>query len=99
MGYYYFHYYYYYYYYSSLVRKVGVVHPPGVEPLELPVLIVGEQLLGVLLLAPVHISGLAGQSSNIGTHKDNADPHDGEEGLEGDVVLDAGHGGALWGPH
>ena len=35
--------------------------------------------------------------SNIGTHKDNADPHDGEEGLEGDVVLDAGHGGALWG--
>ena len=47
---------------SSLVRKVGVVHPPGVEPLELPVLIVGEQLLGVLLLAPVHISGLAGQS-------------------------------------
>lgn len=38
-----------------------------------------------------------GLPSNIGTHKDNADPHDGEEGLKGDVVLDAGHGGALWG--
>ena len=47
---------------SSLVRKGGVVHSPGIEPLELPVLIVGEQLAGVLLLAPVHISGLAGQS-------------------------------------
>ena len=48
---------------SSLVRKIGVVHPPGVEPLELPVLIVGHQLGGILLLTPVHISSLAGQSA------------------------------------
>ena len=47
---------------SSLVRKGGVVHSPGVEPLELPVLVVGVQLVVIFLLAPVHISGLAGQS-------------------------------------
>ena len=38
-----------------------------------------------------------GLPSNIGTHKDNAHPHDGEEGLEGDVVLDTFEGGALHG--
>ena len=33
--------------------------------------------------------------SNVGADKDNADPHDDEERLEGDVVLEAGHGEAL----
>ena len=35
--------------------------------------------------------------SNICAHEDNTDTHNGEEGLESDVVLDAGHGGALHG--
>ena len=40
---------------------------------------------------------MVGLPSNICADKDNADTHDGEEGLESDVVLDAGHGGALHG--
>ena len=47
---------------SPLVRDGGVVDSPGVEPLELPVLVVGKQFSGIFLLAPVHISGLTGQS-------------------------------------
>ena len=50
--------------FSSLVRDGGVVHSPRVEPLELSVLVVGKQFGGILLLAPVHISGLTGQSVN-----------------------------------
>ena len=35
--------------------------------------------------------------SNVGADKDNADPHDDEERLESDMVLEAGHSGALHG--
>ena len=35
--------------------------------------------------------------SNVGAHEDNTDTHNGEERLESDVVLEAGHGGALHG--
>ena len=38
-----------------------------------------------------------GLPSNVGAHEDNADTHDGEQGLEGDVVLDTLDGGALHG--
>ena len=50
---------------SSLLRDVGVVHSPGVEPLELSVLIVGVQFVVVFLFAPVHISGLTGQPAML----------------------------------
>ena len=36
-----------------------------------------------------------GSPSTIGPHKDDACPHDDEERLEGDVVLEAGQGQAL----
>lgn len=47
------------------VTDVAVVHAPGVEPLELPVSVVIMQLVAVLLLAPVNISGLRGKPANI----------------------------------
>ena len=46
---------------GAVVTDSAVVHTPGVEPLELPVLIVRVQLVAVLLLAPVNISGLRGK--------------------------------------
>ena len=33
--------------------------------------------------------------SDVGTDKHDSNPHDDEEGLEGDVMLEASHGGAL----
>ena len=46
---------------GAVVTDVAVVHAPGVEPLELPVSVVIMQLVAVLLLAPVNISGLRGK--------------------------------------
>ena len=42
---------------------MAVVHTPGVEPLELSVVVVLMELVMVLLLGPINISGLGGQSA------------------------------------
>ena len=49
----------------AVVTDVGVVHAPGVEPLELPVLIVRVQSVAVLLLTPVNISGFRGKPVSL----------------------------------
>ena len=44
---------------------MAVVHTPGVEPLELPVVVVLMELVVVLLLGPINISGLRGKSAML----------------------------------
>ena len=42
---------------------MAVVYTTGVEPLELPVVVILMELVVVLLLSPVNISGLRGESA------------------------------------
>lgn len=55
-----------------------------VEELELLSLVV---VPGLLLLPPVHIRGLGGQSDAIGYHEDHSAAHDDEERLQSHVVF------------
>ena len=48
---------------------MAVVHTPGVEPLELPVVVVLMELVVVLLLGPINISGLRGKSAILYKNK------------------------------
>ena len=48
---------------GAVIAEVAVVHTPGVEPLELPVVVVLMELVVVLLLGPINISGLRGKSA------------------------------------
>ena len=50
---------------GAVVTEVAVVHAPGVEPLELSVLIVLVEIVAVLLLTPVNISGLRGKPVSL----------------------------------
>ena len=46
---------------GAVVTEMAVVHAPGVEPLELPVLVVFMNFDVVLFLRPINISGLRGE--------------------------------------
>ena len=48
---------------GAVVAEVAIVHTPGVEPLELSVVVVLMELVVVLLLRPINISGLGGKSA------------------------------------
>merc|ERR1712107_222914 len=83
--------------YSS-IRNLAVVHTPGVEPLELPVLVVAHLLLH-LLLSPVHVSGLGCESSNVESHEGRTSAHDEEERLQSFVMSEGLDCDSLHGPN
>ena len=89
---------------SSLVREVAVINSAGIEPLELPVLVVSVLVLHVVL-RPIDVSSFGGESrgeknekmfppsscsSPADVERDEGDTnsHDDEERLKGNVVTD-----------